>query len=145
MKRAKNLDGGLVLQIVEILDGWDGPLTWDSYIDAIDKHIGQRYTRQALFKHADIRLAFATRKQTLAEQPAQSKKKIADPVLNAAMQRIERLEAENDRVKAENRRLLEMFARWTYNASSRGLSKDFLDQPLPAIDRGQTNKLKLSK
>ena len=40
MKRAKNLDGGLVLQIVEILDGWDGPLTWDSYIDAIDKHIG---------------------------------------------------------------------------------------------------------
>lgn len=145
MKRAKNLDGGLVLQIVEILDGWDGPLSWEKYIDSIEKRIGQRYTRQALFKHADIRLAFVTRKKKVAVQPLGVVRRTGDPILNAALERQERLEAENERIKAENRRLLEMFARWTYNASSRGLSKEFLDQSLPSIDRGQTNKTKKAK
>ena len=34
--------------------------------------------------------------------------------------------------------LLEKFARWSYNAATRGLDEEFLDQPLPRIDRSES-------
>jgi len=55
-----------------------------------------------------------------------------------ALELIARLESENNRLTAENQQLLGQFARWAYNAHSRGLSKDFLDRPLPGVNRGQS-------
>lgn len=54
------------------------------------------------------------------------------------MARIARLEAENQRLEAESQRLLEQFVVWAYNAHTRGLDKEFLSQPLPRVNRGQT-------
>ena len=57
-KRSKNLGDAEIKQIVEILDGWTGKLTWELLIDAIELRMFNRYTRQSLFKHERIRHAF---------------------------------------------------------------------------------------
>ncbi len=65
-------------------------------------------------------------------------KKAATPELQAAADRIARLEGENQRLRMENERLLEQFVRWAYNAFSRGLNEQFLSRPLPPTNRQRT-------
>jgi hypothetical protein len=138
VRRAKNLHDEDIGKIVEILDGWSGLLTWDLLIDAVEKRLFSRYTRQALHKHVRIRDAFSQRKGTLAERGDRPQKVASSPELQIALDRIERLSAENARLKAENTSLLEQFVRWAYNAHTRNLDENFLNRPLPAIDRKQT-------
>lgn len=136
MSRAKNLTDADIGKIVEILDGWSGRLSWELLLDAIEKRMFSRYTRQALHKHSRIKDAFALRKVSLAE--ISEPKKASTPEMQVAMDRIERLTAENERLTAENNSLLEKFVRWTYNAGTRNLDESFFEQPLPRVDREQT-------
>ena len=138
MKRSKNLTDSDVDQVVSILDGWAGRLSWDALVAAIDFRTGQSYTRQALSKHPRILNAFQTRKRALADGPDTEPAPASSPELAAALQRIARLEATTSRLEAERLALLDQFARWAYNAHSRGLSYDILNRPLPPVDRGQT-------
>lgn len=138
MRRAKNLGDEDVAKIVEILDGWTGKLSWELFIDAIEKRLFARYTRQALHKHARIRDAFAHRKAELARSGDRPPKTASSPELQLALDRIERLTNENARLQAENTRLLEQFVRWAYNAHLRKLDEAFLNQPLPTVNRQQT-------
>lgn len=138
MSRAKNLDDQDVAKIVGILDGWSGRLSWELLVEAIEKRLFSRYTRQALHKHGRIKDAFALRKGSLAKSGDAPRKLEGSPELQAAMARIERLKAENERLEAENTRLLEQFVRWAFNANLRGLDNNFLSQPLPTVDREQT-------
>jgi hypothetical protein len=134
--RARNLGDDDVADIVAILDGWSGTLSWERLIEAVEARKFARYTRQALHKHERIAHAFAARKTALAEAgPAPSGE---SPEVKVALERIARLESENSRLRAENALLVEQFVRWAYNAHARGLSKEFLDRPLPAINRGQS-------
>jgi hypothetical protein len=134
--RARNLDDGDVADIVAILDGWSGTLSWERLIEAVEARKFARYTRQALHKHERIARAFAARKETLAK--ASPVQQVESPELKVALERIARLESENARLRANNALLVEQFVRWAYNAHARGLSKEFLDRPLPAINRGQS-------
>lgn len=135
--RERNLDDEAISCIVTILDGWAGKLTWDLLIEAVDRHLRASYTRQALHKHDRIKQAFVQRKKALQSDP--SVKETADsPELHAALERIARLDGENARLEAENQRLLGQFARWAYNANTRGFDRDFLNQPLPAVNRDRT-------
>jgi len=118
------------------MDTWDGKLTWETLIAKIELNIGCRYSRQALDRHARIKLAYQTTKERLAEKPrarplttAQAQKRIND---------YERLVAENMRLQKENESLLEQFVRWAYNATLHGLSEELLDVPLPRVNRRQT-------
>ncbi len=138
-QRSKNLNDQLIRQIVEILDGWSDDLTWEGLVEAVDRRIGQRYTRQALHKHERIKQAFALRKATLGSERGKVRK-VADPVLQLTLDRLARIEAEKERLKRENAALLEQFVRWTYNAGLKGLTLDVLNQPLPAVHRGQTDR-----
>lgn len=45
------------------------------------------------------------------------------------------LKAENERLKRENRDLLQQFVVWQYNAHVHGLSDQNLNKALPKIDR----------
>lgn len=140
MRRAKNLEDSDIEKIVGILDSWSGVLTWNLLIDAVDRRIYARYTRQALHMHARIRDAFSQRKRSPAESPVKHKR-VSNPALQASLERVERLEAENERLKLENTNLLEQFVRWAYNANAKGLDIAYLSQPLPPVNRGQSRQL----
>jgi hypothetical protein len=133
--RAPNLDGESIAVIVGILDGWKGKLSWEALIEAIERRTHARYTRQALDKHVRIKTAFGLRKKALAEARGERGPAADSPELEAALQRIARLEGENTRLTAENQNLLEQFARWAYNAHARGLDQNFLNRPLPPVNR----------
>lgn len=60
------------------------------------------------------------RKKALAEAGAKGAK-VKIPELQAALERIARLEGENARLEAENQQLLGQFVRWAYYAHTRGL------------------------
>ncbi len=138
-QRSKNLNDQLIREIVEILDGWSEGLTWDGLVDAIYRRLGQRYTRQTLHKHERIKQAFSARKTALTNGMA-GVRKVTDPVLQLTLDRLARVEAENERLKRENAALLEQFVRWTYNAGLKGLTLDVLNLPLPAVNRGQSDR-----
>lgn len=132
--RAKNIDDRAIEQIVQILDGWSGKLTWEALIDQISIRLRTMYTRQALHNHVRIKEAFASRKKVLSGGNFKEIK-AESPELQHALQHIARLEAENERLKSENNSLLEQFVRWAYNASTRALDQNFLNQPLPKVHR----------
>lgn len=132
--RAKNIDESAIEQIVQILDGWSDKLTWDALIDQISTRLRTRYTRQALHNHVRIKAAFSSRKKALAGGNFKNIN-AESPELQHALQRIARIEAENERLKFENNSLLEQFVRWAYNASTRALDQEFLNQPLPTVHR----------
>jgi hypothetical protein len=118
-----------------MLDGWSGPLTWDLLIDAVYVRLHAKYTRQTLHKHQQIQIAYEVRKKNL--QPSERQER-GSAQLQKALERISRLEAENQRFQAENDLLLEQFARWAFNAYVRGIGEAELNRPLPEIDRRQT-------
>ena len=131
--RSPNINDAMIARIVEILDGWDEKLTWELLIKAIESRHYVKYTRQALHKHARITTAFTQLKK--APPKRREVQPVRSPELQAAVERITRLEAESRRLKAENDNLLEQFVRWAYNASVKGLGRDFLNRPLPPINR----------
>jgi hypothetical protein len=136
--RAPNLADDDIVEIVFILDGWSGKLSWELLIQAIQRRRHVIYTRQALHKHERIKQAFSLRKRLLSEAHPGLAPKADSPELQAALERIARLVGENARLNAENNALLAQFACWAYNAHTRGLDNDFLSRPLPTVNRGQT-------
>jgi hypothetical protein len=138
-KRAKNLSDGDIKKIVEILDGWSKKLTWKLYIAAIQIRMRREYTRQALYRHERIRHAFEEKQ--IALDIADSTDGVETlPVKKPAIERQRAMTSTIERLEKENSHLLEQFARWAYNAYSRGLTREFLDSPLPAVNRGQTHR-----
>ncbi|MGP1715539.1 MAG: hypothetical protein ACTS9Y_16095 [Methylophilus sp.] len=139
--RAPNLDDATIERIVQILDGWSGKLSWKLFIEAITIQLHLSYARQTLNNHERIRSGFVARKKELTGQERKSKN-TESPELQLAAQRIKLLEAEIARLTRENNTLLEQFVRWAYNASTRQLDLDFLNTPLPLINRDRTKKPK---
>lgn len=139
-KRARNLDDLSIEKIVEILDGWNSPkLTWELLIEQIFLRLRTRYTRQTLNNHVRIKAAFVARKKALLRCDPKTFK-----VDSPQDQRIARLEAENMRLKRENNDLLEQFNRWVYNGYLKQMDsrmRDFMNQPLPPIDREPSEKI----
>ena len=137
--RAKNLNDDAIELIVGMLDGWSGKLTWDLLIDVIEKRLRVRYTRQALDKRARIKMAYQVTKTRLSESPRhEHQRKLSGVEVGVITQRLNRLEAENSRLRVEGERLLEQFVTWAYNAHLKGLTKDYLNTPLPRVDRELT-------
>lgn len=137
--RAKNLDDGAILLIVSLLDGWSGKLTWDLFAEEIERRTRVRYTRQALDKHARIKMAFQVAKERLSGAPRTVRKhRLSEVETEALVQRYARLQAENERLERENNRLIEQFQTWLYNAHLKGLTKECLNSSLPRVDRELT-------
>jgi hypothetical protein len=137
-QRARNLDDTTIEVILSVLDGWTGSLTWELLIAEVAVRTRQTYTRQALSAHERIQLAFTTRKTALAELAGRSPKQADGEEQTVEQQVIARLEAQIQRLSAENGALMEKFAVWAYNARTRGLDESFLSQPLPTVQRHKT-------
>jgi len=135
-KKSRKLTDRDIQTIVGIIDGWQGKLTYEKLIDVTEIPLRQRFTRQALFAHVRVKEAFNNRKNSLRNGSAG--KQVKSVEMQKALERIDRLEAENQRLKNENEALLAQFVRWAYNAHSKGLTPDFLNQPLLDVDRRRT-------
>lgn len=97
--------------------------------------IGTKPARQTLLKFSRVTMAYDACKAHLKEDaPIHT-----PPSIKVAVERINRLEQENERLKRENADLLQQFVVWQYNAYAHGLSEHELNKALPAIDRGQTD------
>lgn len=129
---AKHLTSKDIRILINLIDAWEGKLAWDALCDEVAPLIGGRPTRQTLSSHERIKSAFTDKKAQQKSGFVATKRPAS---LSIAEQRIRRLESENERLKAENGRLLERFIQWQYNAYKHGISQGKLDALLPAIDR----------
>ncbi|MCP9732255.1 hypothetical protein [Pseudomonas sp. GBPI_506] len=136
---AKHLTVRNIDVLVALIDAWEGKLTWEAVCDEGAKVIGSRPTRQTLNAHEKVKTAYLSRKARMKAGHVPTKRPAS---LNIAEQRIRRLEGENNRLKDENERLLERFARWQYNVYKHGMSKEMLDAPLPPVDRDSSERPK---
>jgi len=133
-RRSPNLTPARIDVIVGIIRDWEGRLTWNSLIATIMAKSHVSYTRQSLHKHHAIRIAYETHRARQALSAGASERPISAS-LKASSERVARLESEIAELKIRESLLVEQFVRWAYNASTRGLSEDFLNQPLPATNR----------
>lgn len=145
--RGKNIDEATVKTIIGVLDGWSGKLSWNLFLEAVRVRVGHLYKRQTLSGNEMISLAYATHRKRLrgaAPESAQLDTDVA-PEVRILQETNERLKAENVRLLAENTAYIETFTTWAYNASNRGLTNDYLNTPIPKVDREQTREKKLRK
>lgn len=126
MDLAKHLTDKDIEQVVEILDGLSDKLTWEALCDACVPVIGTKPARQTLLKFSRITDAYILCKKCLKEGIP---KRSLPPSLRVAVERINRLEQENERLKLENARLLQQFVAWQYNAYTHGISERQLNSP----------------
>lgn len=132
MRRSPNLTPERIATIVEVIRGWDGRLTWPGLIKVVSERTHATYTRQAFYKHQAIRVAYETKRENSGDTDVRQPVSAA---LKASMDRVTRLETENAELRKREALLLEQFVRWAYNASTRGLTEDFLNQALPPTNR----------
>lgn len=132
IRRSPNLTSERIDTIIEIIHSWDGRLTWSALIKAVDQKMHCNYTRQALYKQERIRIAFEVYRTRNDNATSTRQVPIA---LRACVERVKRLEQENLELKKREALLLEQFVRWAYNAASRGLTENFLNQALPSTNR----------
>jgi hypothetical protein len=89
--RSPNLTADRIGKIVEIIRAWDGRLTWPGLIKVVSEKTHATYTRQALYKHEAIRIAYETYK----EKPNDGDDGRPVPAaLQASYERVKRLETE---------------------------------------------------
>ncbi|HEX6705320.1 MAG TPA: hypothetical protein VF169_11220 [Albitalea sp.] len=119
--------------IVRVLDGWDGPLTWNLLIESAAIRLGECPTRQALSEHTRVLKAFQRRKQEL--KSGRTPLRTGRVEIEKLLERLSRTEAENRRLDSENEDLLDQFRRWAYNAHISGITLEMLNAPLPKVDR----------
>lgn len=127
-RRAPNLDEAGIAVVIDVVRNSQGRLTWEGLCRAVADKTGVQYTRQALHRHGQIRAAY----DALREASAPS---TGGKPLTRDGRRMEGLTRQVQELEKMRNNMLERFARWAYHASSRGLTVEFLDQPLPKIDR----------
>jgi flagellar motor switch protein FliM len=129
-RRGPNLSDRDIESIASLIDGVQGHVSWQALIEAAQRRLGRRYTRQALHRHRRIQDAFTRkRSESVGEVTRRSSE------VEMLLARIARLESERDRQRLENDRLLEQFARWAYNASMLNVGLADLNKPLPPVTR----------
>ncbi|MGR9231895.1 hypothetical protein ACU8NU_10055 [Rhizobium leguminosarum] len=130
-------------KIVSLLTSWRGKLSWELLLQRVAPILKRDFTRQGLDKQETISLAFKQAKDRLRlrpKRPSAGDDIDLPPELAATLRRVENLKAEVELLQAEKQRLLERFATWLYNARCRGLSEADLNNPLPPVDRGKSER-----
>lgn len=143
--RGKNIDDAIEKAIIGILDGWRGKLSWDLLRKAVFAQVGHLYVRQTLDANERISAAYKAHRARLRGSTQDVPSPEMSPELRILHELNERLKAENVRLLAENRAYIETFTNWAYNASNRGLTNEYLNTPIPKIDKEQTREKKLRK
>lgn len=134
MARNKVFTARDIEAIVTIIRDWPKEtISWDEVRKASVKVLGYEPSRQGLNQREEILLAFQAKKGRLRVQP-----KDASPMpssLAVAARSIARLKAEKLELELQNKRLMERFRTWQYNASVKNMTEADLDKPLPILDK----------
>lgn len=128
-QRAPNLDDARILKIVQLLDGWVGPLTWDLFTDSIEKNVGGRYVRQTLDRHVRIKEAY---QQAKSRRNGDETEKKSDQMTAKELRRkaadYDRLKNEVERLERENNNYAKQFARWVWNLRQMKITEDQINK-----------------
>lgn len=137
-ERAPDLTSERIEDILVLLDGWSGKLTWDAVIDRVKTETGIEYSRFTLGEYPRIAEAFRLRKQALRGHLA-GPRLPRDERLRAAMEQAERYRQKSLRLERENQALLEQFMTWAINAERAGVTVAMLSKALlkPARERSR--------
>jgi hypothetical protein len=104
-------------KIVDLLDGWEGKLTWDLLVDKVETEIGHSTTRQTLPTYPRIKNAFKFKKEGGQGSVKWTPDNVPKPQsLKKATETIIKLTDKNHRLERESRDLMEQFVIWQYNA-----------------------------
>lgn len=125
--RSPNLDQVRIEAIVRLIRRMPSKPSWDAVVSAVEDRFGSRYTRQALFAHPPIRLAYQERRSGVPVRPGERPQ--SDRARAAAYAKT-RLLAELAEVKRREELLLERIATWMYNAHANGIPLALLDAKL---------------
>jgi len=126
----------LILGVIHRLPGKPG---WEDVISAVELKLGYSYTRQTLFAHPAIRLAYQERKAGAAARPGE---RPVSATKRAAALATARLRAELAETKRREELLLERIANWIYNAHANGIPITLLDAK-PGRSRAETAGMKM--
>jgi hypothetical protein len=130
---SRHLSGRDVDRVLGILDGWKGAvISWELLCKECRRSLGTMPARQTLYRAKRVYDAFRECKSRIKDRRQSFG---ATTNLTAAVQRIERLTIELDRIQRENTQLREQFVTWQYNASVHGMSERDLNRPLPRRSR----------
>jgi hypothetical protein len=128
--RAPNLDDRRISEIVKLLDGWTGKLTWELLADAIERAAGARYTRQSLDRHVRIKEAYLQVRERVggvSRVPAETHE-LSKAEVRRRLEDYDRLKNEVARLERENNNYAQQFVRWVWNLRMMKISEDQLSQ-----------------
>ena len=112
--------------------------TWNAVMDLARQRLGHAYSRQALARHEPIRTALAARREQLSRKVTRKRPKPKTHGEAVLLNRIDGLEAELARLRAENESMMARFVIWTHNSHVLGIPDHRLDAPLQPVDRDYT-------
>lgn len=138
--RAPDLTQAVLQQVLDTLDGWQGKLTWNLMLDAVEAQVGHRYSRFTFAEYPEIANAFSLKKDRLRGTLPRNRSAPKDDRLRAALEQVDRLRAKADRLQVENNLLSEQFVTWAINAEHKGVTMDMLNAPLAKPQRNATKR-----
>lgn len=134
--RSPNLTPETIEQIADVIRKWKGEQTWEHLCNEIERQIGHRYRRQSICKYAPIYNAYLA-----IQEPSETQKGSRPGGRTKSRERtaasIRRLRLRVRELSHMRDALMERFARWAVNASEAGLNEEFLNRPLPPINRSE--------
>jgi hypothetical protein len=139
-KRAPDLTAERIAVILDILDVWNGKLTWELLLDAVQASTGHLYSRFTFSDYPQIANAFSFKKDGLRGTLPRKRGEPRDEQVRVALAQVERYKAKADRIDAENHLLLEQFVIWATNAERKGVTLDMLNAPLPKPNRDRSKE-----
>lgn len=140
--RAPDLTVERIAIVLEKLDAWNGKLTWELLLDAVQELIGFRYSRFTFAEYPEIANAFSLKKDALRGNIPRERGEHRDERVRAALAQAERYKAKAARLEAENQILTEQFVTWANNAERKGVTLDMLNAPLPKPQRDRSKGIK---
>jgi len=136
--RAPDLTAETIAQFVDLLDCWQGKLTWDALTAKGTAVTGIEYSRFTLLEHTSIANAFTLRKEALRGTVAPGPRVPRDERVKAALEQVDRYRNKVKRLESENQLLTEQFVTWAVNAERKGVTIPMLNAPLPKPPRDRT-------
>lgn len=124
----------MIDKIVRIIDNWEGKITWELIVEAVERSLNAQYSRQTLSKKDNIKDAYNKKKDQLSGEKC-APIYYTPREMQKVLDRLDRLENENKQLKKQVDTQIIQLAQWAYNANARGLTCADLNTPLPPVDR----------